>query len=193
MSSIVISAPRGLASSLPAGRKACYGVSVRGPGIESRSGNSCSPPTGVISGFVAAGEPMALEIPKGEARVFELILFLMPYGDNGACPTFSPAFANSQLSSFYLVGSVSVDIVLDATDIKITTSFPGLAANIAYQTNMSSTCKAYARPEMPPSPYSISGGGEKTLTGTGYTMRAQVGISHQQTVLTGTGYTMIIR
>lgn len=192
-SRVVMTAPRKMTMSLPSGRQACYGVSVRGPGIVARSANSCSPPTGVVTGFVKSGEQLELDIPKGEGRIFDILLFLMPYGDTGPCPTFNGALANSQLSATYLVGTTSVDLVQDSTDVVIQTAFPGLARNIAYQTDMSATCKAYARPDMPPTPYAISAGGTQRLTGTGYTVQGQVGLPHQRPVLSGAGYKVIVR
>jgi hypothetical protein len=196
-SSITIRAPTSLRPAgvgtlvaLPTNRTACYGINVKGAG-SATVGNSCSPETGLLAGFVTSGQDIKAAVPKGLTISIELILFLAPIGQT-TCPALVPAFALDQLGSMYIVGTASnISTSENDTVVTIDATFPGLTQNIAEQLSMSPTCRAAAR-ESIPNPNSISAGAQ-TLSGTGVVMSARAGKPAQAIELTGTNVRMIVR
>lgn len=135
-SKVSFTIPKGLSGlsvqgvSLPADKKACYGVKVTGPGIVPMP-QQCGANLGVYSGFVAEGESLALEVPKGDSRVFELVVYLT--GLNDACPLWNENFGSSttQLQSTYIAGKAE-NIKLDQAEhtVVINFDFPGVANSV---------------------------------------------------------------
>jgi hypothetical protein len=125
---------------LPTNRKACYGVSITAPDINSHSA-SCSPNTGIVSGFVESGGTLEASVPRGTNRKIELFLYLQPEGADNPCPAMGSNMSGSNFLSTYLVGTASgINLQKDVESVTITASFPGLANNIAQQFNMPTSC-----------------------------------------------------
>lgn len=179
MSSISIKVPNALhkvgsLAAMPTDRKACWGINVTGSNIPTRKGNSCSPVTGIIGGFVEPGGVIEAEVPKGRSRKIELFAYLLPAGDTSACPAFGIAMTTAQTTSTYTVAVANgVDMVNDVTVVEMTADFPGLSNHIAQTQALPLTCGALA--DTPNTPgFHVSGGAE-TASGAGMRMVLRTG------------------
>lgn len=116
--------------SLPAGKKACYGVHVTGAGITSMP-QTCGAQLGIYSGFVEEGGTLSLEVPRGDGRAFELIAYLVPSSET--CPAWTESFGSTttQLQSTYSVGkTLGVKLTEVEQSVAISYSFPGEANHL---------------------------------------------------------------
>lgn len=180
------------ALSTPAGRKACYGVSISGEGINGTPASNCSPQTGQVVGFVEAGKEIQASVNKGSGRKVELYVLLKAAGDNTACPSMTGAFSAHQLLNTYLVGSVSnLNLDSDEVVVEITASFPGEANHLAAQMALPATCTASIQQSYR-SGFRVTAGRE-TLTGTGLILKARAGSTLESKELTGTGYILKVK
>lgn len=114
---------------LPAGKKACFGVEVSGPGVPQVSAGSSCVQLGIFAGFTE-GESLSLEVPRGAQRTFQLFLHLVDAAD--PCPDFQSGFmtsANAQKT--YLAGSAT-GVTIEKTEetVGISASFPGEANHL---------------------------------------------------------------
>ncbi len=182
----------GAMSTLPANRKACYGISITGPGIPNVRASDCSPETGVLGGFVNPGDLIQAEVPQGSNRHINLYVFLEKVGENNPCPAMGGVFAVSQLSQIYLVGSTS-NLTLSGSEqtVDITANFPGVTQNIAVTSAMPATCVA-TTPSNGPKGFRVSSASH-LATGTGIKMFAHVGRAERATTLTGTGIKLKVK
>lgn len=189
------------ASPIPSNRKACYGISVSGPGITSVAAQSCSPQTGITAGFVASGGVISASVPRGEGRKIDLYLYLMAEGDNSACFAMGASFIPSQLDKIYLLGSVSnVTLARDSEEVTIFANFPGVSENIAKQLSFPSSC-IVAAPSPDPSPSDSSppgngldvrsgfrvSSGAQLSTGSGIKLYGRAGNIQKSQIATGSG------
>jgi hypothetical protein len=173
---------------------ACYGINIKGTGATT-VGNSCSPATGLLVGFVSPGESLETNVPRGLNISIELYLYLQPVGQNLPCPAFLPAVTNAQLPYMYLVGQANdVSTNEDKTVVDIDATFPGVNQNIAQQLSMSPACQAAAVPPLQgPSPYRSSSD-VQLVSGTGFQVSGHAGgASPGATILTGTNLKVIIK
>jgi hypothetical protein len=173
-------------AALPTDRRLCYGVSIRGPGITGFPGNTCAPETGVVSGFVEAGQPLEVFVARGENRTIELYMYTMPVGDLDPCPVMGGRMEGTPLKSTYLVGSKSgVALLNDVETVEITLAFPGLSTSVATQLNVPATCTPGAAPAVY-SGYQVSSG-VGTANGTGIKLLGRIGRPQSGTTATGAG------
>ncbi len=173
-------------AALPTDRRICYGVSIKGVGIEGFSGSTCAPATGTVAGFVEEGSALEVFVAKGEGRTIELYAYLLPAGSTAACPAFSQNMKGENLRSTYLVGSkTGVSLVNDNETIEILLNFPGLSNHVASQLNVPATCT----PGLAPSStgFYVSSASGKSSNGT-VQLRARIGRPQTGTLATGTGY-----
>jgi hypothetical protein len=190
LSSISIKMPAvhgkvGALTALPAGRVACYGVSIRGSGISGIPSNSCHPELGQTLGFVAAGETLQASVPKGAGRTFDVYLYLEPSGESNPCPNMGNSFTALSSQNLYLIGTLpSVDLVKETETITITTTYPGDANHLFAQNSYAPSCLPVVAANK--SGYQISTS-QATATGAGYILQGRVGRSMSGPELTGTG------
>jgi hypothetical protein len=175
--------------------KACYGLSVTGPGITANS-STCSPPIGVTAGFVAAGGAIEATVPYGTKRRFDVFLYLEKEGENNPCPQLGTAFSKEQLAQTYLIGTAdNVSIDQPSVSISITENFPGVANTIATNFALPASCTAAptsttARRSLP---------GFRVNTGGGYAssgavqLYGHIGRVNSGPELTGGGIKMVVR
>lgn len=174
-------------ASLPAGQKACFGVSVTGPGIFNTPVNTCQPTLGVISGFVEQGQSIEAMVPSGPARNVDLYLYLKDTGDITPCPKMGSSFSQTDLNHLYLVGSATnLNLQNQTESVTITMNFPGAGSTIALA--MPGSCTA----SLPNPGYKILSG-STLATGTGYKLLGHAGHTLNNVVLTGTGYQLYIK
>jgi hypothetical protein len=117
-----LQALEGIEGSLPAGKKACFGIDVKGAGIKTSAPTSCSSQLGVHTGFVEEGANLSLTVPMGESRVFRLLMLLVNTG--AACPALGVPFlsAGSPFSAIYNAGQ-SGPIKVDSTSMEVIINF----------------------------------------------------------------------
>lgn len=143
-STLKISAPNsklGALVALPAGRTACYGVSVKANDIKGYAGDNCSPATGVIGGYVLDGQTISLSVPSGTGRHIELYMYLKAVGDATACPPMNSKIPATQLVDTYFVGeATNVDTSQPETNVTIEWNHPGDAQNIAVVNGYPAVC-----------------------------------------------------
>lgn len=182
---------QGAFAAMPSDRAACYGINIKGVGTPV-VGNQCSPPTGILLGFVGPGKEVEASVPRGSTITVELYLYLQPPGQNLPCPTFVPALAADQLSNMYLVGSSQATQVNDETAIiEIEAVFPGVGQTLAHQLSMPSVCRAPSGPSQNV-PVLVSAG-EQVLMGSGVVVRARAGGAAAGTVLSGSNVRVLVR
>lgn len=194
-SSIVIRTPSSIASSgvgamaaIPAGRAACYGINILGVG--SSHGDSCSPPTGILAGFVSAGDTVTAQVPSKSNVKIQLFMYLKAVGSSDPCPALLPFIPAEQLDDVYMVGETS-NVYVDGANMAVTINgtFPGVSQNIAQTFSIPSSC--IASNSAGPTSFSVSAGAQ-TMTGAGFSMTARAGKPMNQT-LTGAGFKLIVR
>ncbi len=128
-------------SSIPSNRKACYGVNVTAADLPTES-TVCSPNMGIVAGFVEENQIIEVEVPRGSKRKIDLYLYLLPAGNNGACPTFNKKLENLEISSTFIMGSaIDVELNQDKQTVSIDMEFPGLSAHIGQQLALPTTCQ----------------------------------------------------
>lgn len=192
-SSIIIKAPNtqskvGAFAALPANRKACFGVSVSGPGIIG-SADSCTVQTGVIGGFVESGKNIELSVERGSQRKIQLFLYLLPENSIDSCPVVTGQIPKSYLSALYLVGSVeNLELTQDTQTVEIIYDFPGISQTLASQLTLPTSCGV--GPTTGSGNYSVSMD-ERVVSNANHTLRARVGKPIPGKVSTGGGYTLI--
>jgi hypothetical protein len=109
---------KGLTSfATPSTGKLCYGISVTGPGLPVSS--FCGEQTGSVAGFVAEGQELSIDLPKGSDRKFSLYAYFVDQSEQ--CPDWgAPASDLSQWGSIYSAGSVAgVNLVNDTETVTI--------------------------------------------------------------------------
>lgn len=178
-------------SALPTDRKICYGVSIKGPGIEGFAGSSCAPATGIVGGFVEEGQPLEVFVNRGENRTLELYLFTLPVGSTAACPGMGQNMQGQGLKSTYLIGSkTGISILNDVETIEIAVSFPGLSSSVASQISAPASCTPGSAPDRKGFHVSTAAG---TLSGSGFKLKGRVGQPNSGTIATGSGYKLFGR
>jgi|FLYM01.1.fsa_nt_gi hypothetical protein len=195
-SKITISAPEKLASqslsSLPANRKACFGVNVTGPGITPQPGNSCSPTSGVLAGFVELGKVIEASVPKGINRKIELFVFLQAENQNLPCPKLLSSLSATQLLNTYLVAKVeNLEINAPTVSVDMTMQFPGEAQHLAAQLSLPATCTALAGSNNPPG-FGVTSA-RASASAAGINLHGRVGTVRDNQVLTGSGVKLYVR
>lgn len=191
---LAIKAPQskvGSLAAMPAGRKACYGVSVSGPGITFNPALSCSPSTGIVAGFVESGQNIEVsDVPQGAGRKIDLYLFLQLTGEDNPCPQMGAYFSASQLPQVYHLGSVdNVTLDQEVQQVEITAVFPGETQNLAVQQTLPSSCLASTTPSAPIPGFNISAG-SGVATGTGLKLFGRIGKPYAKGVATGGGFVL---
>lgn len=171
-------------ATMPATRRACYGLSVTGQEIQSTPASLCSPKMGLVKGFVEAGGEIQMEVPRGDERTFELYLYLMAEGDVTPCPELGQRISAAQLSNVYFLGSATKSILNAVEDITIQATFPGVAQTLSVANSYPASC-APAAPPQPKSGFGIANAAQ-TATGGGMKMTARAG-AMTGTTLTGGG------
>jgi hypothetical protein len=161
-----------LGATLPAGRVACYGVSIRGSGITGVPANACHPELGMTLGFVAAGASLQAQVLKGSDRIFDVYLYLQPTGQNTPCPTMG-GFSSLSPDNLYLIGNLpNVNLAKETETITIPITFNGVATNLYSQNSYPTSC-------LPPPISNVRGyqisSVESLATGAGYKLRGRVG------------------
>lgn len=117
---------------LPTGKKACFGIDVKGPGIPAAAPSSCSSQLGIYSGFVEEGGLLSVVVPMGEARVFRLLMLLVDTGMS--CPALSAAYlsSGSPFSSIYNAGQTNpIAVNLPSMNVTINFSYTSATSSIA--------------------------------------------------------------
>lgn len=179
-------------SSLPVGRKACYGFSVTGPNI-SASTNSCSPLLGLTGGFVEAGGILEASVPRGSQRTIDLYLLLLAVGDNSPCPSLINPFPSNLLDKIYFVGRTSnIDLTQAEQTVNITATFPGESQNIAVQNSYASSCLPANTIASNPRGFQISAD-TQTATSSGYILHGRAGVPTNGTILISPSYKIITK
>lgn len=182
----------GAMSAIPVNRKACYGVSITGPGITNVPTSSCSPETGIVAGFVNPGALIEAEVPQGSNREIKLFVFLQQVGEDNPCPQMGGAFASSQLSQIYFVGSASdITLASEVQTVDIVASFPGESQNIAVTSSMPSSCTA-GTPATNLRGFRVSSASQ-VATGAGIKMVGRIGRPEQAGLLTGAGIKLKVK
>ena len=148
---------------------------------------TCSPKTGVTAGFVAEGGTLSVEVPRGEARMFELYMYLQDAGSTQPCPTLGKKFSAIDLAHVYFMGSTTVAIRNPVEDITLVASFPGVNQTLATTNSYPAVCMAVAAPTGLPGFHVSNGAG--TAVGGGIRLSGAVGKTAGP-VLTGGGMRM---
>ncbi|MGE3757591.1 MAG: hypothetical protein AB7H97_07540, partial [Pseudobdellovibrionaceae bacterium] len=183
------------AQSLTVERKKCYAISVSGIDIDQVTpASSCSPETGKLAGFVAGGEILSIDVPRGENRKFELYMLLQKEGDNSACPVMEPVISKSMLSQIYLVGKVEGITLAQAEEtVNITLETVDETQNLAKQLNLPSNCLPSSAPKGHLA-YQISAA-RGTASASGIQLKGRVGsiVGSDQQILTGSNIQLRIK
>lgn len=195
---LIIQAPQslnkvGALAALPANRKVCYGVNVTGAGITPNAA-SCSPPTGVLAGWIEPGKEIIVSVPKGTGRKVELYIYLLPENQNLPCPLLGKTVPGNQIKDAFLVATANNITVSDQTDpVMMTLNFQGLTQHLGVEYSLPASCTAG------------SGGGGSgpvgfgtstaagEVTGTGMKMYGRVGQPQDGKVLSGAGIKLYVR
>lgn len=182
----------GAMAAMPVNRKACYGISVTGPGISGHEASACSPQTGVVAGFIEGGGLIEAQVERGTGRDIKLFVFLQNVGEDLPCPSMGATFLGTQLAQIFLVGNATgIELSQDVQTITIEANFPGETQNIAVTSGMSPSCIDNSG--------SIKGQGirissaSEVLSGTGIKMIGRAGRPAQAGELTGTGIKLKIK
>ncbi len=179
------------ASSYTGDRKACYGVSISGPGI-TPSVNSCSPPLGIVAGYVALGGTLSASVPYGSNRQIQLFLYLQREGENNPCPEMGAVFSKEQLSQTYLVATASnLNFSQPSVNVSMTERFPGLTQTIASQFTLPRSCLPVASAPARPGFRISTGSGY--ASGSGVLLLGKVGRPTFGQEMTGTGIVLRAR
>ena len=173
-------------ASLPTDRRICYGVSIKGSGVDGFAGSECSPATGAVAGFIEEGGALELFVTKGENRTIELYAFLMPALSTDACPTMGQNLTGDGLRSTFLIGSKSgVSVLADTETVTILIDFPGLNNSLASQMSVPDSCT----PGLPaPRKGFFVSSGSGVASNANHTLRARIGQPKSGTLATGSGY-----
>lgn len=137
VSKIKIQAPRlselkskvGALAALPTDKKICFGVNVTGNGIPTTPGVTCKG-LGNYGGFVNEGQVISLDVLKGNARNFDLLIYLADLGTS--CPNLGPEMGSSaHLARLIISGNATAEISAAESYVEIPLSFPGSDQNLA--------------------------------------------------------------
>lgn len=147
----------GTLATLPTDRKACYAINITDPAkkdIPETSDDPCSPPTGIVAGFVGPDESVSTVVPQG-TRTISLYLYLLPPGDNSPCPTMNAKISPKQLRDTFQVGQQTVSLKLESETVEFLVDFKGESLNIAKQLGLPESCvPPLATPSPTPPPLS---------------------------------------
>lgn len=202
-SSIIIQVPKaanalnksggvGALATMPADRKACYGIVLSGQGLANQT-PTCAPPGATRAGFVEPGGVVEVTAPKGSGRTVELFAYLQNPGENNPCPGFSVNPSPTQVVATYKIGSViNVDMMADETHITIDASFPGLSNNYAMENSLPAFCSSGAAGPGGPALGQISSA-QMAVSGSGVKLVGRVGGAWSNQVLTGSGVTLKVK
>ena len=140
----------GAQSTFPADRKVCYGVNVKGPGLEpfQPPQNACHPHRQIFMGFIESGHELHIEVPNGPERKVELYAYLLESGVNGPCPPWSETMDYSKV---YRVGETAHPLELSGGDVSLemTATYPGEGSDLKSQLGLATDCSS-AGPGTPP-------------------------------------------
>lgn len=191
-SEIVIDAPssNGVFATIPAGRVACYGVSVKGSGIPLAPSSSCKPSAGAFLGFVASGQTIQGQVEKGTQRQIDVYLYLQGTGENAPCNTIG-SFSSVRPDRLYLIGTLNnITLEKDTETVNIPTTFPGEAQNLYAQNSYPSSCIPTTIAAASSYQVSID---YKTASAGGYILHGRAGRTNNGATLTGTGYILKVK
>src|SRR5262245_28018816 len=75
---MTIQAPQkvGAFAAIPVDRKPCYLANITATGIAGSVATTCSPATGILAGFVEAGQVIGVTVPSGTNRTVDLYMLL---------------------------------------------------------------------------------------------------------------------
>lgn len=181
----------GALAAVPAGRTLCYGVSIKGSGIASTPATSCKPEVGTLLGFVGPNGELKGEVLKGDARTFDVFLWVQKAGDNLPCPAGVAGLASIPSNQLYLLGSVpNIKLALDSETVSIPTTYPGDANHLAQINSYPSSCSPSLVASA--SAYQISTA-EGVVTGAGYILQGRVGRVTDGPILTGAGIKLRVK
>lgn len=167
---------------LPTDRRLCYGVSIKGVGIDGFAGSSCAPATGIVGGFIEEGQALEVFVPRGENRTVELYLYAMPVGSTASCPEMAQNLQGEGLKSTYLIGSkTGVSLLNDVETVEIVVDFPGLANTLASQLNVPASCTPGLTPNKKGFHVSVAAG---TASNAIYQLRGRIGRPQSGTTAT---------
>lgn len=118
----------------------CFAVNVRGGSIPLKK-TTCDITKGIISGAVAPGGALVVEVPFAYSVAFE-ILGLLRVSATDPCPKVTDGAWNFPLERIYSLGETSdVRIEKAETNLEIGVTMPDFANNIAQQFNFPNICK----------------------------------------------------
>lgn len=182
---------------LPAGRKVCWGATIKGPGLnEIAPGDTCALRAGLTLGFVEAGGVLEASVPTGTGRRVDLFAFIQPPGSNEPCPGFNVRLPVTVLLNTFAMGfKDQVDMSASETQVAITASFPGATNNLATTNLIPETCTSATVPRGAPLNGRVSNGANIVGQATsGYTLKARIGhgIQHEPAV-SSTGYKLLVK
>ncbi len=173
-------------SAPPSNRKACYAINITGPSITSGIADNCSLDTGIVGGFVEAGQSIDLLVPQGDNRKVELFLFLQAVGENLPCPVFGKTMSSTQLLNSYLLSTKSVPMFQSEMTIEMEINFPGAAQNIATQMSFPPSCSLTTLPGF------TTSSARGTATGPGLVLRGRVGTVYDKKKLSAAGVNLYV-
>ena len=134
----------GTLSTIPTDRSACFGVNVVAIDITTTPASTCNPRLGKTAGFIAEGGLLQVDVLRGEARTFELYMYLKPVGDTKPCPAYGASFSAAQLKQVYFMGSTTQSILREVENVNIVANFPGLNQTLAVANSYPASCTASA-------------------------------------------------
>ncbi len=183
-----------LREAIPAGRTPCFGVNVTGSNIPSVTGSSCSPATGILGGYVPAGQDVSVTVASGQTINIDLYLYLLPEGSTAACPVMTPDFPASQLPDTYIVGTASnINVNSAVVSVDMTVNFPASNQNVTQQiASIPAACKVASSVTLPPSPI-VPSSGAAVLSGSNLMLRARIGTAITRQTISGSNVNVIVR
>lgn len=119
--------------------KLCFLVNVKGDGLPKTTA-TCEFERGTLTGTVAPGTVLTLEVLSGDARTFEIYGFLRE-SNTDTCPTVSEKGLGWPVNKIYFLGqaaNVTVSPPSTSVDVKIT--LPNASQNIVAQNNLPGSC-----------------------------------------------------
>lgn len=166
--------------------RGCYAINVTASDLPAGSTGSCSIPTGIFSGFVAAGGTLQLDVPRGSARKLE-VLFYKRLNANAKCPTFDAnSFNSMDPASVVRVGKVdSFETKSDSVTVDVYLTVPGDAESLISQYKLAAACSKVAETSSGGTGTSL---GHVAMAGGNYKMDVTVRASSLGTKLTGGNY-----
>lgn len=162
----------------------CFGVNVKGPGIDPIPAGSCKVEQGITSDqAVKDGGTLTIDVPKGQDRVFEVYGFLRSAAGD-ACPTTGPDW-NWPVNKIYLLGTKSgVTLLNDSESVAIDITLPDESQNIAIVKAWPASCTG--NPVAASGAFGQQVAGANSLSSASFHLRARVTERNLGTTLTGT-------